>query len=301
MQPKLIVHGGAWNIPENLHEAHLAGCSEIIRQIYPELQKGMKALEAVEAAVCILEEDPIFDAGRGAFLNSEGEIELDAIICDGKTLNFGAVAAIKNVLHPVKAARLLMNHPEHCFMVGEGAQKFLRKMNFPEVAIEELLTTRELEFYREIKNDPRFKTRKPFEPKPNGTVGAVARDIYGDLAAATSTGGTPRKLPGRVGDSPVIGAGAYADNRKGAVSATGYGESILKVLLSKLTCDGFEQNSAMKAAQKAIQLLQDRVNGLGGVIGINSTGEYGFFHNTSYMAIAYYHQTKNIVASIHSS
>jgi beta-aspartyl-peptidase (threonine type) len=301
MQPKLIVHGGAWNIPENLHEAHLSGCREVIRQIYPELQKGIKAVVAVEAAVSILEEDPTFDAGRGAFLNSEGEVELDAIICDGKTLNFGAVAAIKNVLHPIRAARLLMNHPEHCFMVGEGAQKFLRQMNFPEVAIEELLTERELEFYRRIKSDPHFKTRKPFEPGPDSTVGAVAIDIHGDLAAATSTGGTPRKLPGRVGDSPVVGAGAYADNRKGAVSASGYGESILKVLLSKLTCDEFEKNPAMKAAQNAIQLLQDRVKGLGGVIGINSSGDYGFFHNTRYMAIAYYHPSKKIVALIHCS
>lgn len=300
MQPMLIVHGGAWSIPESLHEAHINGCTDAIQQVYPALQKGISALDAVEEAVCILEEDPTFDAGRGAFLNSEGEIELDAIICDGKTLNFGAVAAIKNILHPVKAARLLMNHPEHCFMVGEGAQKFLRTMNFPEVGIEELLTPRELEFYHKIKNDPRFKTRTPFEPNPTGTVGAVARDLQGNLAAATSTGGTPRKLPGRVGDSPVIGAGAFADNRTGAVSATGYGESIMKVLLSKLTCDGFEKKSAMKAAQDAIHILQARVNGLGGVVGINSAGEYAFFHNTEYMAMAYYHEKKKVVALIQS-
>jgi beta-aspartyl-peptidase (threonine type) len=300
MKPRLIVHGGAWNIPESQHQAHLNGCTAAIRQVYPSLQKGMSALDAVEEAVGILEEDPTFDAGRGAFLNSEGEIELDAIICDGSTLNFGAVAAIKNILHPVKAARLLMNHPEHCFMVGEGAQKFLRKMNFPEVTVEELLTPLELEFYHRIKNDPLFTTRKPFEPNPQGTVGAVARDLQGNLAAATSTGGTPRKLPGRVGDSPVIGAGAFADNRKGAVSATGYGESIMKVVLSKLTCDEFEGNPAMQAARKAIHILQTRVNGLGGVIGINSSGEYAFFHNTEYMAMAYHHESEKVIALTHS-
>jgi len=300
MKPRLIVHGGAWNIPKSRHQSHLNGCTKAIRQVYPELEKGRNALDAVEEAVCILEEDPTFDAGRGAFLNSEGEIELDAIICDGSTLNFGAVAAVKNILHPVKAARLLMNHPEHCFMVGEGAQKFLRKMNFPEVRTEELLTPQELEFYQRIKNDPLFTTRKPFEPNPHGTVGAVARDLKGNLAAATSTGGTPRKLPGRVGDSPVIGAGAFADNRKGAVSATGYGESIMKVILSKLTCDEFVGNPAMQAARNAIHILQSRVHGLGGVIGINSVGEYGFFHNTEYMAMAYHHESEKVIALIHS-
>jgi beta-aspartyl-peptidase (threonine type) len=173
-------------------------------------------------------------------------------------------------------------------------------MNFPEVKIEELLTQQELEFYHQIKNDPLFTTRKPFEPNPPGTVGAVARDLQGNLAAATSTGGTPRKLPGRVGDSPVIGAGAFADNRKGAVSATGYGESIMKVVLSKLTCDEFEGNPAMQAARNAIHILQSRVNGLGGIIGINSAGEYGFFHNTEYMAIAYYQDPEKVIALIHS-
>ncbi len=253
MEPKLIVHGGAWNIPENLHLAHLAGCRKAVQMVYPQLEQGLTALEAVEEAVSILEEDETFDAGRGAFLNAEGQIELDAIICDGRDLSFGAVAAVKNILHPVKAARLLIDHPEHCFLVGEGAQKFLRTMNFPEVEIEALLTERELEFYKKIKSDPNFRTRLPFEPNPLGTVGAVAQDREGNLAAATSTGGTPRKLPGRVGDSPIIGAGAYADNTRGAVSATGHGEAIMKILLSKLTCDEFYHHSAMQAAQNAIR------------------------------------------------
>lgn len=301
MEPKLIVHGGAWNIPESLHEAHLDGCKRAVQLIYPKLEQGLEALDAVEEAVCLLEEDETFDAGRGAFLNAEGEIELDAIICDGRDLSFGAVAAVKNILHPVKAARLLSDHPEHCFLVGEGAQKFLRKMNFPEVNIEELLTERELEFYKKIKDDPTFKTRLPFEPSPLGTVGAVAMDIKGNLAAATSTGGTPRKLPGRVGDSPVIGAGAYADNSRGAVSATGHGEAIMKILLSKLTCDEFLTHSAMQAAQYAIHILQERVNGLGGIIGINYSGHYAYCHNTPYMAMAYFHESQQIVTMIKSN
>jgi beta-aspartyl-peptidase (threonine type) len=296
-KPKLIVHGGAWNIPKEYHEAHIKGCYAVIEKVYPQLENGISALDAVEHAVNLLEEDPTFDAGRGAFLNAEGEIELDAIICDGFSLAFGAVAAIKNILHPVSAARLLINYPEHCFMVGEGAKRFLRTLKFPEVAVEELLTARELEFYRQIKTDPNFHTRKPFEPYPGDTVGAVALDKKGNLAAATSTGGTPRKLPGRVGDSPVIGAGAYADNHTGAVSATGFGESIMKVVLSKLVCDNFVQFNTAQATQKGIEALQ-RVEGLGGIIGIDYRGNYGFNHNTRYMAFAYFRAGKEIIAGI---
>jgi len=268
MKPKLIVHGGAWNIPERIHKAHIEGCLNAIRQVYPELQNGLPALDAVEKAVNILEEDQTFDAGRGSFLNAIGEVELDAIICDGSTLNYGAVAAIQNILYPVSSAKLVMENSEHCFLVGPGAQQFLIKMGVKPVKTEELLTRRELLFYQRMKSDPKFTTRKPFEPFPKGTVGAAALDTNGNLAAATSTGGTPRKLPGRVGDSPVIGAGAYADNQLGAVSATGFGEPILKVLLSKTVCDAFSRMTAEKAAKFGIELMKKRVDGLGGIVGI---------------------------------
>ncbi len=301
MEPKLIVHGGAWNIPEKLHEAHINGCQKTVEQVYPELKNGLSALDAVEQSVNILEKDPTFDAGRGAFLNANGKIELDAIICDGKTLAFGAIAAITNILHPVSAARLIMEKTEHCMLVGEGADQFLSELNFPKVSIEALLTERELEYYRRIKSDPNFKTRKPFESSPHDTVGAVAMDQNGNFAAATSTGGTPRKLPGRVGDSPLIGAGAYADNQSGAVSATGWGESIMKVLLARSVCNYFKHHSAQKAAESGITDLQDRVNGLGGVIGINREGEYACFHNTEYMAFAFYTSGTGISAGIENA
>ncbi len=298
MIPKLIVHGGAWNIPENLHQAHIEGCRRAVEEVYPGLRDGLPALDAVEQAVHILEDDPTFDAGRGAFLNAAGEIELDAIICDGRTLDFGAVAAVQNMLHPVSAARLVMEKSEHCLLVGHGAQEFLRQHQFPEVAVEELLTDRELEYYKKIRSDPGFTTRKPFEPHPKGTVGAVAMDSHGNLAAATSTGGTPRKLPGRVGDSPIIGAGAYADGNLGAASATGFGESIMKILLSRTVCDAFNENTAMQAAREGIRLLAERVNGLGGIIGIKRDGEYGYHHNTERMAMAFYDPQKGIVSGI---
>jgi beta-aspartyl-peptidase (threonine type) len=298
MMPKLIVHGGAWNIPERLHQAHTEGCLTAIQQVYPELEKGLSALDAVEKAVNILEEDPTFDAGRGSFLNAIGEVELDAIICDGRNLNYGAVAAIQNILYPVSSARIVMEKSEHCFLVGPGAQQFLIENGVKPVKTEDLLTRRELLFYNRIKSDPKFTTRKPFEPFPKGTVGAVALDTNGNLAAATSTGGTPRKLPGRVGDSPVIGAGAYADNQLGAVSATGFGEPILKVLLSKTVCDAFSRLEAEEAAQFGVELMKERVDGLGGVVGIRKDGSYAYYHNTEYMAYACFDNKTGFVSKI---
>lgn len=298
MEPKLIVHGGAWSIPDEFDRDHVIGVHQAIANVYPDLRKGISALDAVEMAVKILEADPTFDAGKGAFLNAIGEIELDAIIVDGATLNFGAVAAVQNILHPVSLARRIMEQTEHCFLVGKGAQRFAREKNVPELKPEELLTPRELEFYEKIRSDPGFYTRKPFEPKPNGTVGAVALDIHGNLAAATSTGGTPRKLPGRVGDSPLIGAGAYADNQLGAASATGWGESIMKLLMSKTACDLLNSHSAKVAAEMAVDLLRDRVNGWGGVILIDRNGNFGFAHNTTKMAFAYAESSGEIIAKI---
>jgi beta-aspartyl-peptidase (threonine type) len=301
MDPKIIAHGGAWNIPDEHHQSHIAGCHKAIEAVASDLVNGLSAIDAVEKAVNVLEEDVTFNAGKGSYLNSTGNIELDAIICDGKTLNFGAVAAVQNVLHPVSVARLLLNHPEHCFLVGAGVQQFMQENNFSLIAIEELLTERELKYYQKIKQDPQFRTRIPFEPSPMDTVGAVALDEKGNFAAATSTGGTPRKLPGRTGDSPVIGAGAYADNSAGAVSATGYGEAIMKVLLSKTVCDSLRNLPALKAAQQGIRLLEKRVNGLGGVIGINRAGEYTYSHNTPYMAFAYYKKDTGVISRIRVS
>ncbi len=286
-KPKLIVHGGAWNIPEDYVPAHLAGVRNAIETIYPKLEMGMSALDAVEQAVNILEEDPTFDSGRGAFLNEKGEIELDAMIMDGKSLNFGAVAAIQNFLNPVSIARKVMEETEHCMLVGEGAMAFAKKTGYEELPPEALLTERELEFYHKIKNDQNFETHMPFEFSAMDTVGAVAMDIHGNLAAATSTGGTARKMQGRVGDSPIPGSGAYADNYRGAASATGWGESIMRVGLCNTVCALFATKSAMEAAVESIEYLKWRVDGLGGIIGINKDGDYGFAHNTPKMAFGY--------------
>jgi len=284
MPIRLIIHGGAWSIPDAMDEAHLGGVQHALMTVYPKLQQGISALDAVELAVNLLEENATFDAGRGAFLNEKGEIELDAIITDGATLSFGAVAAVQNLLHPVSLARKIMEETEHSMLVGLGAQAFAERMGFESLAPETLLTERELAYFHQINKDPDFRTHHPFEPMPSDTVGAVAMDHLGNLAAATSTGGTPRKMAGRVGDSPIIGAGAYADNESGAVSTTGWGESIMKVLLSKTVCDRMLQMKAHQAAKEGIDILYQKGKGYGGVIGINALGDYAFAYNTEKMA-----------------
>lgn len=297
MKPKCIIHGGAWNIPEPYESDHIEGIKKALMAVYPQLLKGISAIDAVEMAVNVLEEDPTYDAGRGAFLNAQGEIELDAIIVDGRNIDFGAVAGIKDMLHPVSVARAVMDHTEHCFLIGQGANEFALRRGFEEMPVEELLTARELEYYWKIKNDPHFLTHLPFD-HPSDTVGAVVLDVNGNIAAATSTGGTPRKMAGRVGDSPLLGAGAYADNTIGGVSTTGWGESIMRSLLAKRTIDLLEDLSPEEAVEKSLAMLKDRFNGLAGMIGITASGEYFKGYNTPKMAYGYIEDDGTIITHI---
>ncbi len=298
MKPKLIVHGGAWSIPNKMIDPHLLGVEQAIRDVYPLLDDGMSALDAVERAVNILEEDPTYDSGRGAFLNARGEIELDAMIMNGIDLNIGAVAALQNLLYPISVARMVMDRTEHAFMVGCGAQDFAKSMGFVELDPKELLTERELEFWHKVRNDPDFESRDVFRPKPKGTVGAVAMDEHGNLAAATSTGGSPRKLPGRVGDSPIPGAGTWVDNLTAGCSVTGWGEAIMKVMLAKHACDLTTDMGAMMACRSSIEMLKQRVDGDAGLIMIDRHGNYGYAHNTDRMAFAYWDTEKGLIARI---
>jgi L-asparaginase / beta-aspartyl-peptidase len=298
---RLIIHGGAWNIPEEMEEHHLEGIRNALIKGKSLLEKGCSSLDVVEKVVNILEEDPTFDAGRGSFLNSVGEVEMDALIMDGSNLNLGAVAGVGNILNPISLARLIMEKSEHCLLIGDGALSFGDNHNFPRVQTEDLLTEREKLLFEKIRLDPNFKPQKPFgfdDSKPSDTVGAVVLDSKGNIAAGTSTGGTPLKLKGRVGDSPLPGAGAYAWNPQGGSSATGWGESIMKVLLTKTFCDFLPMHSAMNAAEKSIQILKTRANGLGGLIGISSSGEYGWAYNTPKMAFGYLDENNEIVVKI---
>ncbi|MDD1773262.1 MAG: isoaspartyl peptidase/L-asparaginase [Methanomassiliicoccales archaeon] len=289
----IIVHGGAWDIPENAHEMHKRGCLNAARIGHHLLADGESALDAVEAAVRSMEEDPTFDAGRGSFLNSDAEVEMDAMIMEGGDLDLGSVAAVQSIMHPITLARKVMELTPHCMIVGEGALRFAKRVGMETVTTAELLTQNELERWRIIKAEHRYEQRRIFEgePKPSerrGTVGAVALDKNGLIAAATSTGGTPQKLPGRVGDSPIVGCGTYADNSSAGVCATGMGESLMKVIPARRVCEAIEMGmNPMDAAAATIEHLGRRVNGLGGVIVLDRNGKVGHAFNTPHMASAY--------------
>ncbi|WP_455367895.1 isoaspartyl peptidase/L-asparaginase family protein [[Eubacterium] cellulosolvens] len=280
MKPSIIVHGGAWNIPPELSERSVKGCEKAAHIGWAVLEKGGKAIDAVEKAVNVMEDDPIFNAGRGAYPNEIGEIELDALIMEGEELRAGAVAAICNVKNPVSVARKVLDATNHVLLVGKGANIFAKKCGFKEYASSELVTK-----FIPDKKSPMWNQ---FEEVQHGTVGAVAIDQKGNLSAATSTGGTLYKAPGRVGDSPLIGCGAYADNDVGAASATGWGESIMRVILAKTACSLLENGiPSADAAKQSITLLRTKVQGVGGIIMIDPRGQIGCSYNSGNMPYAY--------------
>jgi len=290
--PTIIVHGGAYDIPREVHQDHIEGCRQAATIGWNVLARGGPAIEAVEVAVRTMEDNPTFDAGYGSFLNAAAEVEMDAIIMDGRDLNVGAVAAVQRVRHPVTLARLVMTESEHALLVGPGAEAFARQVGLPACPVEDLLSERELTRWRTAEANGKLRDLEPFGTErggaPSDTVGAVALDGEGNLAAATSTGGTFNKLPGRVGDSPLVGCGAYADNGVGAASATGMGESLMKIVISKTACDFIAQGiSAQEAVNAAIALLAERTTGEGGLIALDWMGRVGVAHNTPYIAHAY--------------
>ena len=299
MKPRIIVHGGAWGIPDEVVDNHINGCREAVKKGFQVLLDGGSAVDAVEQAVIVLENDHAFDAGTGSFLNAIGEVEMDALIMDGKNMTAGAVGAVKYVKNPVSLARKILEHADVVFLVGDGAVEFARISNVPLVKTEELVVGRELERLKKIKADKNFQVKKIFEEIYRGTVGAAAIDREGNLAAATSTGGTPNKFPGRIGDVPVIGAGGYAENGVAAVSSTGWGESLMRVVVAKNTADFIQVGkSPANAAEMAIKDLEEKVNGNGGVIAVNSEGELGFYFNTPRMAHAYIDDRGEIAAGV---
>lgn len=286
----IIVHGGAWDIPDNMLEDHRNGVSTALTAGWSILIKGGSALDAVEAAINVMEDDPTFDAGRGSFVNMAGQIELDASIMDGKTMRAGAVAAVRNILHPVTLARAVMDKSEHVLLVSDGAMRFAREQNIPFCGADDLLVGREFERWKEIQTRPAYSGKEAFagNSTPRDTVGCVALDGDGNIASGTSTGGTPNKYPGRVGDSPIIGCGTYAVNTVGGVSTTGWGEAIIKVVLAKSIIDAMDmlKMTPEDAAQHGISLLHSRVEGYGGVIVLTHEGKFGVAFNTPRMARA---------------
>lgn len=292
MTPAIIVHGGAWDIPPELHAEHLAGCRAAAAAGWAILAAGGSALDAVEAAVRAMEDDPIFDAGTGSHLNADGWVELDAGIMDGRTLLAGAVGSVKRVANPITLARRVLHASPHVFLVGEGAERFAVAAGVPLCDPAGLVVERERRLWearRKADDEGRATAdggRAAFGAAD--TVGAVALDAAGDLAVANSTGGTFFKHPGRVGDTPIIGCGLYADNTVGAAACTGWGEQIMKTVLAKTAVDQIALlGNAMTAANVAIAYFRHRVGGLGGVICISPEGQIGLAHSTPYLAHAY--------------
>ncbi len=302
VQPRIVVHGGAWDIPEDELRAHEEGCRAAAVAGWRVLARGGSAVDAVEVAVRTMEDDPTFDAGVGAFLNAVGEVELDAAIMSGADLAAGAVAALRRVRAAVSVARAVMERTEHVLLVGEGAALFAEAQGFQRCRTSDLLVGRELERWRAIQKQRGFDVRAVFSgkgPHPKGTVGAVALDRAGNLAAATSTGGTPNKMPGRVGDSPLIGAGTYADNRTAAVSATGWGEGFIRLVVAKTICDLMEfGKSPEQAAEEVMRRLEERVEGAGGVIVLDRSGRMVIRYNTPRMARAWVNEEGEVQSAV---
>jgi beta-aspartyl-peptidase (threonine type) len=320
--PTLLVHGGAWAIPADARAAHEAGVRAALEAGYALLSLGRSAIDAVEAAVSVLEDDPAFDAGRGSFLTSDGRVQLDALLMDGGRMKAGGVACVERLRNPIQAARLVLEKSQHVYFVGAGAEQFAASHGMLLIDNAELVLDRERQrlthaqarqaagledetfsgpegvpghILHDDKSpetafsvDPASSPDPPFEDPTkwsHDTVGAVALDGRGNLAAATSTGGTLNKTPGRVGDSSLIGCGCYADNLAAAVSLTGWGEPIMKLVLGKWATDRVASGTPPElAAREAISYLYNRLGGHGGIILLGPDGRFGLAHNTPAMA-----------------
>jgi beta-aspartyl-peptidase (threonine type) len=287
--PVLVVHGGAWAIPDDMVDAHRNGVRNAISAGWRALAKGGSALDAVEEAVVVMEDDETFDAGRGSFLNRDGKVQLDAFIMEGSTLRGGGVGGVERLRNPVRAARKILSESPHVYFVAEGAERFAAEHGIALCDNQDLIIPREVERLRAFQAHAADGAPDLFAPAiSHDTVGAVALDRDGNIAAATSTGGTLDKAPGRLGDSSLIGCGCYADNESAAASLTGWGEPIMKLVLAKWAADRvLAGNLPEWVSQEAINYLKARLNGHGGIIVLDSHGRFGISHNTPRMAWAY--------------
>ena len=288
MQFGVIVHGGARSIPNYAVENFLKGVKSACLTAYTILKDGGTAIDAAEAGVITMEDDPTFNAGKGSFVNMQGDVEMDAIIATDN-YKIGSVGAIQNVKNPVKVARLIMEKSNHVMLVGKAASSFAQEHGISICSLEELLVESELQRRYEIKGIKNFQLKDEFgNNNPNGmdTVGCVCLDKQSNFAVAISTGGLPLKRAGRIGDTPLWGSGGYVEKIGGA-AGTGRGEDLIKILIARQTIDYIrEGNTAQEAANRVVQLLTNEINGSGGVIVLNKDG-LGLAFNTPHMSHAY--------------
>lgn len=266
----ILVHGGAGDVPEERRKLHALGCEKAATAGAEVLANSGSALDAVQRAVEVLEDDPLFNAGTGACLTADGLIELDASIMSGIDLSAGAVCALPPFKHPIAIARRVMTHTQHVLLASEGAARFAIEQGFERAELESMITEHARERLAQVR----------------GTVGAVARDAAGHVAAATSTGGMVNKRAGRVGDSPLIGAGNYADDLSAACSTTGHGESMMRVCLAKTAVDAARALSAEQAVTEALLIMEQRTGQTGGAILVRPDGSLGLARLTKTMSWA---------------
>ncbi|PRY16407.1 beta-aspartyl-peptidase (threonine type) [Pontibacter ummariensis] len=300
----LAIHGGAGTItranmtPEK-EKAYRAKLEEALKTGYAVLEKGGSSLDAVEATIHVMEDSPLFNAGKGAVFTNEGKNEMDAAIMDGKTLNAGSVASVTTIKNPITAARAVMEKSEHVMMIGDGAEKFAKLHGvelvdpsyfYTETRFNQLQQIRDKE-KTQLDHDGGTSSNENIfvEGKKFGTVGAVALDAYGNLAAATSTGGMTNKRYGRVGDAPIIGAGTYADNNSCAVSATGHGEYFIRAVVAHdiASLMKYKGYSVKKAAEEVVLRKLVDFGGEGGVIALDRNGNVAMPFNSAGMYRGY--------------
>jgi len=306
-KPSLIVHGGAWSSPEGPVEESRAGCLHALEAGWAVLSRGGAAIDAVAAAIVAMENDPIFNAGTGANLNWDGRVELDAMVMDGGTLKSGAVAAVGRIRNPIRLARRVLESSPHMLLAAAGAEQFACEHGMELCDPAELVTERgRVEWRRRRENAQ--ATQHQTQEKAGGTVGAVAHDCNGNIAAGTSTGGTLGKHAGRVGDSPLIGCGCYADAEAGGVSCTGWGEAIMKIVMAKTAVEFLRKTPAkgdagpdsppFAAARECVRLLADLAQGYGGLILLDRFGCPGFAFNTPRMPRGYIAENGALVVEV---
>jgi len=297
-KPVIVVHGGAGKWHPERSQAGLDGVKKAAKIGFEILNNDGSAVDAVMEAVAVMEDDGAFNAGYGSSLNIEKGVEMEASIMDGKTLQAGAVGLLKDIKNPIRLARIVMEKTDHVFIVSEGAEKLAKLFNLER---RNPISDLRLKYYEEQKKlllDGKFELHRLAELVKSypdlfqlDTVGAVALDKNWNVAAATSTGGFPLKIPGRIGDSPLIGCGTYADNRAGACSATGVGEIAIRLTLSKTVCSYMESGkTAQEAVEEAIRLVNTRLSASYnhiGLIAVDFKGKVGAAHNSPNMCWAY--------------
>lgn len=279
-EPVVVAHGGAGKVQADRLDEHVAGVAAAAEAGLAVLAAGGSAIDAAQKTVEVMEADPIYNAGTGGSLTEAGTLELDASLMNGADLGGGAVCTLPPFLHPIRIARAVLDDGRHVMLAGEGAAAFAESAGFERSSLAVMGT----ESARERLE--RWRAGKVSEGWAGGTVGAVVSDGAGHVAAATSTGGTVGKRSGRVGDTPILGAGTWADDRTGACSCTGIGEAILRFALARDACERLRGEEAAIAAQTAIAAFGDRVAGEGGLILVAPDGSVGIARNTETMSHA---------------